>query len=193
MIVYKATNVETGQAFIGLSNSIEEAQAQALDLANQSITDFRFRRAIAEFTIDAFVWEILKSPATSTDEQFFIDDHGTSYPEGYNTFESAPAPQTPASEESPSSPPLRVRNRVSASKATKQKMSAKRKGVPKSEAHKLAISKGHATHKESGLFYQSEEYKAKMRKAQTGKTRSEATKEKLRLASLKRWYPDLYK
>ena len=70
---------------------------------------------------------------------------------------------------------------------TKARISAIHKGKPKSEEHKQAISLNHAAYKESGAYYQSQEYKEKMSKATKGKKRTPEQRERIRLGALKRY------
>lgn len=69
---------------------------------------------------------------------------------------------------------------------TKQKMSVSHKGKVFTEEHKANISKNHAAKRETGAYYQSEEYKQKMRDALTGKKRTPEQRERYRLAAIKR-------
>lgn len=55
-----------------------------------------------------------------------------------------------------------------------------------SEEHRNNISKNHASKKETGSFYKSDEYREKMRKSLTGKKRSPESIERYRLAAKKR-------
>jgi hypothetical protein len=183
-----------------------------------------FHDAIREYSPDAFVWEILKHEGSQTDCVRLIDEHETDV-EGYNTqfytrelideLRKPPAPAnvspTPHSQKpkKPASKLTRGRkrqlkalaqNRAKLSKTghseeTKKKMSKAKKGKPRSEAAKQAISEGHATHKESGLYYQDPDYKKKMSesvKAAIAKKPplTEKEREVRSKGALHRWYKE---
>jgi hypothetical protein len=182
---------------------------------------YYFHSAMREFGPEAFIWELIKSEASQTDMHRAIAEHNTCN-EGYNRFppESGipESPRKPANvsghthSQKPKKPASKLtrgrkrqlkalaQNRAKLSKTghseeTKKKMSKAKKGKPRSEAAKQAISEGHATHKESGLYYQDPDYKKKMSesvKAAIAKKPplTEKEREVRSKGALHRWYKE---
>lgn len=69
---------------------------------------------------------------------------------------------------------------------TKAKISNAQKGRDLGEEWRQKVIAGHASKKESGAFYQSEEYREKMSAACKGKKRTPEQRERYRLAALRR-------
>ena len=69
---------------------------------------------------------------------------------------------------------------------TKRKISESHKGKIFTEEHKKNMSLNHASKKETGSYYQSEEYKEKMSKSLKGKKRTPESIERYRMAAKKR-------
>jgi hypothetical protein len=187
-IIYKATNGYDGNAYIGWTeNDLAGISAAHLKLAteNEDDGDFKlFHQALREFGPEVFIWEALAETTFENgykDADRFITEHETNK-DGYNVvLKRAKRPRKPARAKT-------KRPGRKQTQATKAKLSEALRGKPKTDAHKLALSAGHATMKESGLFYQDPEYKAKISAANKGKKRTKAQTEKNRQAGYRRWY-----
>jgi hypothetical protein len=179
MIIFKISNVLTGEAFIGISHNDLET-TRNLCACGQVATSNAMGAAFVEYGFDAFVWETLVEGATQADLKAQIAIHETDK-DGYNVKPHRKASRKPASAKTKK--PGRAK-----SPEHKKAIGEALRGKPKTDAHKLALSAGHATMKESGLFYQDPEYKAKISAANKGKKRTKAQTEKNRQAGYRRWY-----
>jgi group I intron endonuclease len=213
-IIYKATNKINGKAYIGytkhwpLRKDVHESRSR-------SLKGEYFHNALAKHGTDNFIWEILLTEATLQDEINLIEEHGTYWEtgQGYNLtkggegkvgYKTSAETKRKISESHKGkqiSDLQRSILRLNAHRMkvdghtpeAKAKISARHKGVPKTEEHKQNISKNHAAHKESGAFYQSPEFKAKISKALTGQKRTPEQRERYRLAAIERHKSPEYK
>jgi group I intron endonuclease len=207
-IIYKATNKINGKAYIGFTTKwpmrkdVHERKSRS--------GDEYFHNALAKYGTDNFEWFVLLTEATLQDEIDLIEEHNTFWEtgQGYNLTrggkgtngnkfkmpEEAKRKISEAHKGKTISDYQRSILRLNAHRMkmdghtpeAKAKISARFKGIPKTEEHKQNISKGHAAHKPTGAYYQSPEYKEKMRKACTGKKRTPEQRERYRQAALNR-------
>lgn len=204
-VIYKATNTINGKAYIGHALDFEKRKQEHYNKANRGGTEY-FYNAIRKYGFDVFEWTVLKEDATLEDEVIHIEEHDT-YGNGYNltkggegklgykTTEKTKQKLSKAGKKRVLSEQQLKVLRENAQKMrelghteeTKKRISASHKGKIFTEEHKKNISKNHAARKETGAYYQSEEYREKMSKACSGKTRTPEQKERYRQAALKRW------
>jgi group I intron endonuclease len=206
-IIYKATNKIDGKAYIGftkhwpLRKNIHESRART-DKGEY------FHNALAKYGEDNFIWEVLLTDATLQDEIDLIEEHGTYWEtgqgynltkggegkSGYKTSEETKRKISEAHKGKQINDLQRSILRLNAHRMkihghtpeAKAKISARFKGKKLSPEHCENISKNHAAYKETGAFYQSPEYKEKMRKALVGKKRTPEQIERYRQAALNR-------
>lgn len=206
-VIYKATNKIDGKAYIGYSSSWPLRKKVHERLAGRD--GGYFHNALNKHGLDAFDWFILLSDATLNDEIQLIQEHGTYWEtgKGYNLtrggegklgYKTSAETRKKISDahkgkEVTANQLQTLRENARRMKieghtpVAKAKISAAFKGKPKSEAHRKAISENHASKKETGAYYQSEEYKEKMSKALKGKKRTPEQRERYRQTALKRY------
>lgn len=160
-MIYRAMNRLTGKSYIGQSIEFEKRKTRHLYDASTGV-DFKFYRSIRVHGEDAFEWTILASGVEEDRlddlEIFYIAQYKT-YTDGYNGTEGGggfrgcdPSPETRA------------------------KISAALSGREKSAEH---IAKNAAAHRGLKLPPRSEEWKAKITKANTGRAKSPETRAKI--------------
>lgn len=206
-VIYKATNIITGKAYIGYALNFGKRKDEHIRKALIGNGQY-FHNAIKKYGEDNFDWIILKENATLEDEVSFITEYGTYWKtgRGYNLTmggEGKLGYVTPeetkkkiAKSNTGRKPSLKQletlrknalkMKEIGHTEETKRKISEAHKGRAFTEEHKRNISLNHASKKETGSYYQSEEYKEKMSKACKGKIRTPEQREKYRLAALKR-------
>jgi group I intron endonuclease len=203
-VIYKATNKNNNKSYIGFAINFKERVGEHLRKSKRKDRQY-FHNAIAKHGEDAFEWSILKEDATLEDEVYFIELHKTFWihEKGYNLTMGGEGKLGYITSE-------RTRNKIKMSNKTKEptekqletlrRNAAKMRGIPRtdeakkriseslrgrvfSEEHRQNISENHASKKDTGKFYQSEEYKDKMSKSLKGKTRTLEQKERYRMAA----------
>jgi group I intron endonuclease len=199
-VIYKATNTINGKAYVGYSENLEKRKREHKRCGKY------FHSAIKKYGEDAFEWQILKEDATLEDEIRLIAEHET-FEKGYNLTKGGEGilgyshsqetkQKLRKAGKGRKCSPLQLETlRRNAelmkvrghSEEVKQRISSSHKGKVFSEEHKMNISKNHAAKKETGSFYQSSEYKEKMRTSCKGTLRTPEQKEKMRLAAIARW------
>ena len=204
-VIYKATNTVNGKEYIGFALDLESRKRAHYNRANRGEGEY-FHNALRKYGFDMFEWTVLKEDATLDDEIALIEQHET-YKKGYNLTmggegklgckhsEKAKKKISDArKKQKVTEKQLRVlrenARRMKENGHTdeaKRKISEAQKGRKLSEEHKRNISKSHAAKKPSGAYYQSKEYKEKMSKACSGKTRTPEQRENIRQGALKRW------
>lgn len=204
-VIYKAINKINNKAYIGFAVNFNKRQNEHQKKAMRGDGSY-FHAAIKKYGWDNFEWLILKEDATLDDEIDLIEEHNT-FNSGYNltkggegklgyivSEESRARMKIAHTGRKPTEKQLRVlRENAQKMKETghsddvKKKISNSHKGKIFTEQHKKNISINHAAKKETGAYYQSEEYKQKMKRALTGIKRTPEQKEKYRLAAIERW------
>lgn len=203
-VIYKATNTVNGKEYIGFALDLERRKRAHYNRANRGDGEY-FHNAIRKYGFDAFEWAVLKEEATLDDEILLIEQHGT-YENGYNLTKGGEGKlgcevteETKQKISKARKKQVLTENQIRALRENAKRMK-ERGHTPEARAkiseanknrkftkeHRANISKNHAAYKETGAYYQSEEYKEKMSKACKGKTRTPEQKERYRQAALKR-------
>lgn len=173
-VIYKATNLIDGMAFIGYTDDWDKLDQHYFNGSYKANSPFL--KALKEYGYYGFYFEILYYDVSSHKLPLIINEHNT-INEGYNT---RPTPK-PKRAHKPHSIPH--------TPEAKERISKALRGRPKSQKHRQAISEGHAVYKDSGTFYDDPSYKEKISKANKGKKRSQAFKDRVRELAYERWYP----
>ncbi len=185
-VVYKATNIVNGKAYIGFTKEFRARKAAHLRDKDNTY----FHKALRKYGKDKFVWTILKEDATLQDEIDLIVSHET-FGKGYNACEggSAGTPGYVHTNETkkilsemakkqfmdPKQREMIIMRRTgqTMSEETKRKISESTLGVKKSAETKAKMSISKQA--------MSDETKAKMSEYRTGKRHSKETKRKIAL------------
>ena len=126
--VYTITNTITGKIYVGSSNNIRRRwNVHRYDLRNNKHSNLYLQRTYNKYGVDSLSFEVLVNCSQEfilSEEQYWINMLGTSSSSvGYNLCSVAGTTQG-----------------FKHSSETKLKMSEARKGKPKTEAHKRAMS-----------------------------------------------------
>jgi len=171
--IYCITNEANGKKYVGSSNNVyyRIGQHKRALKGNRHVND-HLQSAWDKYGEDSFTFSIIEACSKELlweREQYYIDEYGTLDPSvGYNKTNAQPF--TLITDE------------------IKRKMSEAKKGVPLSEEHRKKIGEGIKGRKFSEESLKKMSESAKNRKRNPPK--SEATKEKIRQAALKRKYTD---
>jgi len=206
-VIYKATNKINNKSYIGFTVDFEKRKKEHIKQIQYGLT--YFHKALKKYGLDNFEWTILKDDATLEDEIKLIQEHETFWTlnKGYNltlggegllghikTEETKKKLRKAHLGKKPTENQLRTlrenakkMQEIGHTEETKKKISESHKGKIFTEEHRQNISQNHAAKKETGSFYQSQEYKDKMSASLKGKKRTEESKEKYRLAAIERW------
>lgn len=202
-VIYKATNTINGKAYIGHDKDWPSRIKEHLNKALHG--GEYFHNALAKYGADKFEWTILVEDATYEDEIKMISEHRT-FENGYNLTKGGEgklgyitSEETKKKISDAAKKRLLTTERLDILRNNAERMRGKTrpaeecaristalKGKIKTEAHRKAISENHATHKETGAFYISSEYKEKMSNSLKGKKRTPEQKERYRQAALNR-------
>lgn len=207
-VIYKATNKVNGKSYIGFAVDFRKRKLQHKQKANCDDKQY-FHNALAKYGYDSFEWSILLENAALNDEIRLIKEHDTFWEtgKGYNltrggegklgyvVFEKTKSKlRIMRSKQKITEKQLKVLRENARqmkehghTEETKRKISESLQGRIVSVETRRKISENHAAKKETGKFYQSQEYKQKMSDACKGKKRTPEQREKYKRAALKRW------
>lgn len=206
-VIYKATNKINNKSYIGFAVDFEKRKKEHMKQMHYAST--YFHRALMKYGLDNFEWIILKEDATLEDEIISIREHETFWTldKGYNltlggegmlghikTEETKNKLRKAHLGKKPTENQLKTlrenakkMQEIGHTEETKKKISQSHKGKIFTEEHKKNISLNHASKKETGTFYKSEEYKEKMSESLKGKKRTPESIERYRMAAKRRW------
>lgn len=208
-VIYKVTNKINGKCYIGHAVNFMKRKNEHIRKANNDDTNKQyFHNALRKYGLENFEWSILKEDASLEDEKRFIEEyqsfhlHGMGYnltlggegKLGFRPTESTKEKLRIAhTGKTPTESQLKALHenalKMIGTKRpddVKERISAAHKGRKFSEEHKRNISLNHASKKEIGKFYQSQEYKQKMSESLRGKTRTPEQRERYKLAAQRR-------
>lgn len=153
-VIYKHTS-PSGKSYIGLTNNLTRRITEHKSSSSGCVA---FSKAIQKYGWDSFTTEILSCNLTLEEanilEETYIRELNTLVPNGYNLQSGG--------------------NVRLHSDESKQRMSDKRKGIPKTDEHKHLLSKSRLG------TSQSEETKRKKSESLKGKPKSDIAKQKAR-------------
>ena len=126
--IYKVTNVITNKSYIGYSSDWKSRRRLHKLNSNRNEKNYIFYNSIRKHGFDNFVWEAIyqsldKESTLHKMEQFFIEQHNTLHPNGYNMKLGGSGGNL--------------------SEQARKKISEKRKGVQFTEDHKRNLSLSH--------------------------------------------------
>ena len=203
MMIYKATNGFNGMAYIGIVDgtddldeisALHDKHAHNTQLAQPGLESFN--EAIREFSINAFVFEVLEETDDDKRALKLIEEHAT-HLEGYNENALKPAkPKRAQKTRNRTTQKTRVTPKRGLTKTVKKPHSEERKakisksltGRRRSPAECQAISDGHAAYNPEKSFYDDPSYKEKISAGNKGKKRSRAHKQAVREGQNRRWH-----
>jgi group I intron endonuclease len=206
-IIYRATNKIDGKTYIGYTSSWPLRKKTHEKLAGKD--NGYFHNALSKYGADNFEWFIIDTDAKLADEKMYIEEYGSYWEtgKGYNLTRGGEGKLgyvtsdetrskiseahkgkkcTPKQLEILRENAMRMK-KIGHTEEAKAKISASHKGKTLSDEHRKNISLNHAAHRETGVYYQSQEYKEKMSKATKGKKRTPEQRERIRLGALKRY------
>lgn len=206
-VIYKAINKVNNKAYVGFAVDFNKRKREHLKRAECNDGEY-FHKSLKKYGFDNFDWVILKEDASLDDEMLLIKQEQTFWTtgKGYNLTLGGEGklgyitPQETKDKISRSHKGKIISERQLAilranaqkiketghTEETRKKISESHKGRVFTEEHKRNISLNHSSKKETGSFYNTLEYKEKMKKALKGKIRTPEQKERYRLAALAR-------